>query len=462
MSFSAYFTETRHLLRLCGPILVAQVAQTTMSFVDTVMAGQISATDMAAVAVATSFWLPIILLVQGVVMALTPIISQLNGARRHHEVAGAVHQGFWLTLMVIVPASLALYFSPMILHWMDVEPLLAEKTTGYLHGILWGMPAYALYQVLRNFSEGLSHTRPTMVIGFIGLAINVPANYILIHGKLGFPQLGGVGCGYASALVFWAMLVAMIIYTKRSALLNHFAVFANITAPDMARIGRIFRLGFPIAMAIFCEVTLFTVVALLLAPLGADVVAGHQVAINFSSIIFMLPLSLGMALTIRVGHSLGENQADQARIASLTGIGFGALAAVFTGLATALARYQISGIYTDNSFVLELAASLLLLASLYQISDSVQVITAAALRGYKDTKVIFYITLFSYWCCGLPVGMVLGLTDWIVPAMGPHGFWIGFLVGLTIAAFLLIWRLRRIYEQVHHRDSAGLPLVDGL
>ncbi|MCC4264664.1 MATE family efflux transporter [Oceanimonas baumannii] len=462
MSLSSFLPETRHLLRLCGPILVAQVAQTTMSFVDTVMAGQISATDMAAVAVATSFWLPIILLVQGVVMALTPIISQLNGARRQNEVAGAVHQGFWLTLMVMIPASLALYFSPMILHWMDVEPLLAEKTTGYLHGILWGMPAYALYQVLRNFSEGLSHTKPTMVIGFIGLGINVPANYVLIHGKFGLPQLGGVGCGYASALVFWAMLIAMIIYTQRSALLSRFAVFATLTAPDMARIGRIFRLGFPIAMAIFCEVTLFTVVALLLAPLGADVVAGHQIAINFSSIIFMLPLSLGMALTIRVSHSLGEGRAEQAKVASIVGIGFGTLTAVLTAVGTALARDWISGIYTDDTFVLELAASLLLLASLYQISDSVQVITAAALRGYKDTQVIFYITLFAYWCCGLPIGMVLGLTDWLVPAMGPHGFWIGFLIGLTIAAFLLIRRLYRIYEQVHHRDCAGLPLVDGL
>ena len=462
MALKPYFSETLHLLRLCGPILVAQVAQTTMSFVDTVMAGQVSATDMAAVAVATSFWLPIILLVQGVVMALTPIIAQLNGARRHDEVAGAVHQGFWLTLLVMVPAGLALYYSPLALHWMNVEPVLAEKTTGYLHGILWGMPAYALYQVLRNFSEGLSHTLPTMVIGFIGLAVNVPANYVLIHGKLGLPALGGVGCGYASALVFWAMLLAMVIYTRRSSLLRRFTVFTTVSAPDWQQIGRIFRLGFPIAMAIFCEVTLFTVVALLLAPSGSEVVAGHQIAINFSSMVFMLPLSLGMALTIRVGHRLGEGGAYQARVASIAGLVFGCSLAVFTALATILGRDWISGIYTDNAGVLELAASLLLLAALYQISDSAQVIGAAALRGYKDTQVIFYITLVAYWLCGLPVGMVLGLTDWLVPAMGPHGFWIGFLVGLSVAAFLLIWRLRIIYERVEKRSRAALPLVDGL
>ncbi|PSJ47894.1 MATE family efflux transporter [Zobellella endophytica] len=462
MALKPYFAETFHLLRLCGPILVAQIAQTTMSFVDTVMAGQVSATDMAAVAVATSFWLPIILLVQGVVMALTPIISQLNGARRHGEVAGAVHQGFWLTLLVTLPAMLALYYSPLALHWMGVEPVLAEKTTGYLHGILWGMPAYAFYQVLRNFSEGLSHTLPTMVIGFIGLGVNVPANYALIHGKLGLPALGGVGCGYASALVFWAMLLAMIVYTRRSPLLHRFRLFARLAAPDWRQIGRIFRLGFPIAMAIFCEVTLFTVVALLLAPLGSEVVAGHQIAINFSSMIFMLPLSLGMALTIRVGHRLGEGQPKQAKEASIAGIAFGCILAVFTALATLLGREWIGAIYTDNAAVLELAASLLLLAALYQISDSAQVIAAAALRGYKDTQIIFYITVVAYWLCGLPIGILLGLTDWLVPAMGPHGFWIGFLVGLSIAALMLIWRLRIIYERVENRSRADLPLVDGL
>jgi multidrug resistance protein, MATE family len=324
------------------------------------------------------------------------------------------------------------------------------------------MPAYALYQILRNFSEGLSHTMPTMLIGFIGLAVNVPANYILIHGKLGLPALGGVGCGYASALVFWVMLVAMIIYTRRSPLLQPFSIFTRLSAPDWSRIGRLFRLGFPIAMAIFCEVTLFTVVALLLSPFGSEVVAGHQIAINFSSMIFMIPLSLGMAMTIRVGHSLGENKAHQARIISIAGIVFGALLAVLTALATILGRYWIGGFYTDNNAVLELAASLLLLASFYQISDSAQVISAAALRGYKDTQAIFYITFVAYWLCGLPAGMLLGLTDWLVPAMGPHGFWIGFLIGLSVAALMLIWRLRIIYVRVEHRSRADLPLVDGM
>ncbi|MGL6049403.1 MAG: MATE family efflux transporter [Aeromonas salmonicida] len=358
-----YWSEARQLVRLASPILVAQVAQIAMNFVDTVMAGQVSAVDLAAVSVATSFWLPIILLVQ----------------------------------------------------------------------------------VLRNFSEGLSHTMPTMVIGFVGLAVNIPANYIFIHGHFGMPKLGGVGCGVATAIVLWAMLLAMIIYVKLSPHFTKINLFAQLARPNGSRIWRLFRLGFPIAMAIFCEVTLFTVVALMLAPFGAETVASHQIALNFSSLVFMLPLSIGVGVTIRVGHSIGEGLPDHARVAARTGLMLGMAVAACTAALTVLLREQIATIYTDDMQVITLAATLLFFAAIYQVSDSVQVVAAAALRGYKDTKAIFYVTIVAYWGLGLPTGMLLGLTDWVVPRMGPQGFWVGFIVGLTGAALMLGARLKVIY-----------------
>ncbi|WP_043129877.1 MATE family efflux transporter [Aeromonas media] len=442
-----YWTEAKQLVRLASPILVAQVAQIAMNFVDTVMAGQVSAVDLAAVSVASSFWLPIILLVQGIIMALTPIVSQLNGARKRDEIRPAVHQGFWLALMVTPIAMLALYFSPLALQFMDVDPVMAEKTAGYLHAILWGLPAFVLFQVLRNFSEGLSHTMPTMVIGFVGLAVNIPANYIFIHGHFGMPKLGGVGCGVATAIVLWAMLLAMIAYVKLSPHFKKINLFAQLASPNGSRIWRLFRLGFPIAMAIFCEVTLFTVVALMLAPFGAETVASHQIALNFSSLVFMLPLSIGVGVTIRVGHSIGEGQPEQARVAARTGLMLGMAVAAGTAALTVLLREPIAGIYTDDLQVITLAATLLFFAAIYQISDSVQVVAAAALRGYKDTQAIFYITIIAYWGMGLPTGMILGLTDWVVPRMGPQGFWVGFIVGLTGAALMLGARLRFIYSR---------------
>jgi multidrug resistance protein, MATE family len=440
-----YWSEARQLIRLASPILVAQVAQIAMNFVDTVMAGQVSAVDLAAVSVASSFWLPVILLVQGIIMALTPIVSQLNGARKRNEVRPAVHQAFWLALIVTPIAMLALYVSPLALQYMNVDPVMADKTAGYLHAILWGLPAFAMFQVLRNFSEGLSHTVPTMVIGFVGLAVNIPANYIFIHGHFGMPALGGVGCGVATAIVLWAMLLAMILYVKFSSHFRKIALFASLCRPNGSRIWRLFRLGFPIAMAIFCEVTLFTVVALMLAPFGAEIVASHQIALNFSSLVFMLPLSIGVGVTIRVGHSIGEGLPDHARVAARTGLMLGISVAAGTAALTVLLREQIAAIYTEDMNVITLAALLLFFAAIYQISDSVQVIAAAALRGYKDTQAIFYITIVAYWGLGLPSGMILGLTDWVVPRMGPQGFWVGFIIGLTGAALMLGARLKVIY-----------------
>ncbi|MGB6190583.1 MAG: MATE family efflux transporter [Aeromonas molluscorum] len=440
-----YWSEARQLIRLASPILVAQVAQIAMNFVDTVMAGQVSAVDLAAVSVASSFWLPVILLVQGIIMALTPIVSQLNGARKRNEVRPAVHQAFWLALIVTPIAMLALYVSPLALQYMNVDPVMADKTAGYLHAILWGLPAFAMFQVLRNFSEGLSHTVPTMVIGFVGLAVNIPANYIFIHGHFGMPALGGVGCGVATAIVLWAMLLAMILYVKFSSHFRKIALFASLCRPNGSRIWRLFRLGFPIAMAIFCEVTLFTVVALMLAPFGAEIVASHQIALNFSSLVFMLPLSIGVGVTIRVGHSIGEGLPDHARVAARTGLMLGIAVAAGTAALTVLLREQIAAIYTEDMNVITLAALLLFFAAIYQISDSVQVIAAAALRGYKDTQAIFYITIVAYWGLGLPSGMILGLTDWVVPRMGPQGFWVGFIIGLTGAALMLGARLKVIY-----------------
>lgn len=455
---SSFLYESRRLIRLATPVLVAQVAQTAMTLIDTIMAGQVSATDLAAISVASSFWLPVILLVQGVIMAITPIVAQLNGARKTAEIPHEINQGLWLGLCTIPPAMLMLYVSPLLMQFMAVEPLLVAKTQGYLHAMAWGVPAYVCYQILRNYTEGLSHTVPTMFISFMGLLLNIPLNYVFIYGKFGMPALGGVGCGVASASVFWCMLAAMLCYVRKAAPYEAVRLFQQWDRPNWTRINRIFRLGLPIALALFCEVTLFTVVALLLAPFGAQTVASHQVALNFSSLIFMLPLSLGIAVTIRVGHAVGEHQGDQARLAALTGLGVGLSLVLFTASLTIFGRHWIAGQYTSDPAVLQLAAHLMLYAALYQFSDTIQVICSGALRGYKDTKAIFYITMVAYWMLGMPTGIILGLTDWFCPKMGPAGFWIGFIVGLSGAALMLGARLRLISRRFAANLGANQPI----
>ncbi|WP_210528588.1 MATE family efflux transporter [Pantoea ananatis] len=442
-----YLTEARQLLALAIPVILAQVAQTAMGFVDTIMAGAVSATDMAAVAVGTSIWLPAILFGHGVLLALTPTIAQLNGSGRRERIAEQLRQGFWLAFFLSLLIMLVLWNAGYVIRSMhDIDPLLAEKAEGYLHALLFGAPGYLFFQVMRNQCEGLSKTKPAMVLGFLGLMLNIPLNYIFIYGHFGMPALGGVGCGVATASVYWAMFFCMRFWVRRMRSMRDIRVESRWSAPSRVIMQRLTGLGLPVALALFFEVTLFAVVALLVSPLGIVNVAGHQIALNFSSLMFVLPLSMGVAATIRVGYRLGQGSTEQARVAAWTAQGVGVSMAVITAIFTVTFRHQIAQLYNDNPAVVTLAAQLMMLAAIYQISDSIQVIGSGILRGYKDTRSIFFITFIAYWLLGLPSGYILALTDWVVPRMGPAGFWCGFIVGLTSAAVMMLWRVRRLQQ----------------
>ncbi|HGM5489178.1 TPA: MATE family efflux transporter [Serratia fonticola] len=444
-----YFIEARSLLALAIPVIIAQISQTAMGVVDTIMAGSYSATDMAAVAVGTSIWLPTILFGHGLLLALTPVIAQLNGAGRRDRIAYQVRQGFWLASGVSLLIIAVIYNSHLVIDMMhNIDPLLAEKAIGFLHAIMWGAPGYLFFQVVRGQCEGLSKTKPGMVIGFLGLLINIPINYILIFGKFGMPEMGGVGCGVATASVYWMMFLMMRWYVKRASSLRDIRLEEGThRGPDWQALKRLIGIGLPVALALFFEVTLFAVVALLVSPLGIVAVAGHQIALNFSSLMFVLPLSLGVGATIRVGHRLGEGSVEGARVAAYSAIAVGIGMASCSALFTAVFREPIALLYNDNPAVVTMASHLMLLAAIYQISDSIQVIGSGILRGYKDTRAIFYITFVSYWVLGLPSGYLLALTDHIVPAMGPSGFWYGFIIGLTFAAIMMVLRMRWLQRQ---------------
>ncbi|MEC4725196.1 MATE family efflux transporter [Shewanella sp. D64] len=439
--------QAKRLVQLALPVLIAQVTQTMMGFIDTVMAGRVSAVDMAAVAIGTSLWLPALLFVQGLLMAFTPMFAHYHGANDQKAIQPLAFQAGYIAIVGSVGVVVFLSFAEQIFSMMTLDPEMARLSIGYLEGFAWGVPAFILYQVLRGCSEGISYTLPTMVIGFVGLAVNIPANYVFIYGHLGMPAMGGAGCGLATALVFWAMLIAMIIYMQFHQKFKELAPFKAFHKPHLSTMWDMTKHGLPIAMALFFEVSLFAVIALLLAPLGAIVVAGHQIALNFSSIVFMLPLSIGIAVSIRVGYYLGQDKPEVSALITKLGLTIAFGLAVITAIFTVVFRYQIAHLYNSNPEVVTLAASLMFLAALYQLSDSVQVVAAGALRGYKDTRSAFYITLVSYWAVGMVLGYTLARTDLIVPAMGAHGFWIGLIAGLTSAALLFALRLRYIQKR---------------
>ena len=442
------FHELKALLKLAWPLLIAQVTQTLMGVADTIMAGRFSYTDMAAVAIGHSITFPLLIFIQGITLALSPIISRYQGAGETKPVANALHQSIWLALLMSMFVLLLVPFLPFIFSLLDMEADVKQICIEYASFVLLAAPGFAVYQSLRNCCEGLSATRPTMIIMLVGLMINIPANYILINGLWGLPQLGGAGCGLATMIVFYLMALMTYFYATRAQLMRPYKLFIKVHKPNLTHIKQQFKMGIPISLTLVFEVTLFALAALLLAPLGAKVVAAHQIALNFSSLMFMLPMSLGIATAIRVGYQIGNKQNEKAKMAVNCALSVSMAIACTTATLTILANYQIASLYTDNTEVISMAASLLFFAALFQFSDGIQVVSANSLRGYKDTKAMFIISFICYWLIGLPVGVSLSLTDLLVPAMGAKGFWIGFITALSCAAVLMFWRLRIIQQRI--------------
>lgn len=450
---SDFWQECKRILLLALPIVIAQFAQTANGFVDTVMAGRVSPEDLAAVAVGSAIWVPVFLFLVGIMQGLTPFVSQFQGQNKHAAVGIVIQQGIWLALPLGLLGFFMMRSMHPILTLMDVNTDIQPLILGYLNGLSWGFPAIAAFLALRALTEGMSFTRPVMVVSLIGLLINIPANYILIHGKFGLPALGGVGCGWATTLVMWLMLCFMLIYCIRFDRQHATEVFLRISAPHLNQMLSVLRVGLPIGLSIFIEVSLFCVIALFIAGIGANVVASHQIALNAASMAFMIPLSLSLALTVRVATNLGQQDINAVHTSIWSGLFIILLIAVFNSSLMAIFRSNIASIYSDEAEVVSLASGLLLFAALFQISDCLQVSANGVLRGMKDTTIPMVITVIAYWCLGLPVGYTLGLTDWLVAPMGATGFWIGLLVGLTVAAVLLchrvLWRIKTSLSTPH-------------
>jgi len=444
----AFLAEMKTLLTLAWPLLIAQVTQTLMGVSDTIMAGRYSYTDMAAVAIGFSITMPVLMFIQGVTLGLSPIISRLQGSKQTNKVANALHQCIWLSLILSVLALLLIFVVTPMLANIEMESEVRRITVDYIIYILLAAPGFALYQSLRNCCEGLSSTRPTMIIMFAGLLVNIPANYILINGLFGLPEMGGAGCGLATLLVIYVMAFVTLLYMMIAKKLKQYDLFTKFHWPKLDLQLSQLRIGLPIAFTIVFEVTLFGVVAVLLARFGAEVVASHQIALNFSSLMFMLPMSIGMAVAIRIGYSVGNEDALNAKISVYCALVCSIVIALFTATMTVILSTEISALYTENQGVIMIASSLLFFAALFQFSDGIQVVSANALRGYKDTKAMLILSFVSYWLVGLPVGVVLGLTDWLFPVMAAKGFWIGFISGLSCAAVLMFWRVRVIQKRV--------------
>ena len=399
-----------------------------MGFTDTAMAGHYSATDLAGVALGGNILWPIFMLTTGITMALTPITAQLRGADRVNEIGTLLRQGIWIALVASFVAVVVITQAGTTFQWMAIDREAIAIADQYLDAAAWGIPAAFVYVTLRYTSEGLGHVVSPMVIVAFALVINAFLNYAFIYGRFGAPELGGVGCGYATAIVMWLELLLMVIQLFR----QHFrrtGVTTRIDLPNITIIANIFRIGLPIGLSSFISMAIFSVIGFMVGTLGVVPLAAHSIAGNINWATFVIPMAIGGAASIRVGFKVGAGDYDGARGVGATALKLALGYALLVSLLLVLFRHDVVTFYSKDTDVLAMAAALILIIAIYQIADATQGAAIGALRGYKDTRAPMIFSLVGYWVIALPFAAYLGFGSY-----GVYGFWFGMAIGVALVA----------------------------
>jgi len=433
--------ESKALLRIAGPLIVNNLAIAGMQFADAVMAGRLGAKALAAVAVGSSVWFLGFTLMLGLMMAISPISARHYGAGELSLIGRYTRHG--LVIAVVLGAALILFaqlFADDVLTAFHIDEEFRELTAGYVRAIMFGAPAICAFLAFRFTTEGIGQTRPIMYTSLFALVCNVFLNWVFMFGNLGAPALGAVGAGVASAITMWLIMLMLggyMAWHPRYRSLQIFNRFRRLHAPVLREIV---ALGWPISITITAEAGLFSAISILMGTRGADITAAHQIALNFSSTLFMVPLALSSATTIRIGHALGATNSSAARYSGIVGIAMCGVFMSMSALFLLVFRHAVVSLYTPDTSVQAIAISLLLMAAVFQVADGVQIGAAGALRGYKDTRRPMLINMFSYWVLAFPMAWAAA----IPLAADPAWIWGGFVLGLTVAAVLLSIRYQRV------------------
>jgi MATE family multidrug resistance protein len=427
-------------------MLVAQLAIMANALVDTVMAGRLSAVDLAAVGIGASVYVSVFVTAMGVLLALSPIVAHLHGSGQHEAIGEEVRQSGWLALALTLIVLVVLTFPDPLLTLSRLQPEVEIKVRAYLGALAWSVPAQMAFRVFYGFSSGIGRPRPIMVLNLIGLALKVPLNLVFIYGHFGMPALGAPGCAVASSIVAWLICLLGWGWCVHEPAYRAYALFSRWSWPRWQQVRGQVQLGVPIGVTFFVDVTAFTFMALFIARLGPAASGGHQIAANMAAMLYMLPLAIGQSSGILAGHALGAGDRGRARLAGMTGLGIALLSALATSLLLLWLNRSIAGLYSNDDQVRVLAAQLIGIVAFYHLADAVQAVVVNLVRAYKKAAVPMLIYAVFLWGVGLAGGILLGLGDHFGPARGAPGFWISAASGMALAGVLVStywWRLSK-------------------
>jgi len=443
----SFADDVRRIAPLAWPVFVGQVAVLAFSTIDTVFVARYSAIDLAALAVGAAAYVSIFVGLMGVVLAVGPIAGQLFGARRLPEAGQQLHQAVWLSLALSVLGCGLLLFPQPFLALAHADPSVGDKVRAYTAALAFALPASLMFTAFRGFSVAVSRPKAVMALQVGSLVLKVPLTALLVNGmtlpfgELRVPALGVTGCGVATAIVMWCQLIAAVVLLRRDPFYTPFGLHrASLAWPQAAAQRALLKLGVPMGLSIALEVTGFTFMAFFISRLGATPVAGHQIAVNLVSLMFMMPLALANATCTLVAQRLGARDSRDARRLGWHGLGLGLCIATLMGGGAFLMRENLLRAYTHDAVIVAAALPLLAWVMLFHIVDAAQVLAAFTLRAYRLTVVPMLIYAGSLWGVGLAGGYALAfnLTGLTPPALqGAPGFWAACTIGVTLAALAL-------------------------
>ncbi len=436
-----YLKEFFGLTKLAFPLVIAQLAQNTVSFVDTIMVGRLGNDALAGIAIGSTVFHFVLIVLAGVILGVSPIVSQATGANDPETAARVTRQGLWMGVILFLPAFVLYWNAYPLLIYLGQSPETARDSSEYLRAISWGLLPALWVMALRGLLEGQSNTRPIMLISFAGVFLNVFFNDLLMFGRYGLPKLGLVGTGYASSIVFTSVFLMTAFYVHFR--YRKLRVFRGIRQPDPKMLKELARVGGPIGLTLGFEMSMFSAAAIAMGTLGKIELAAHQIALQTASISFMIPLGLAIATSVRVGQAIGRKSTREAEIAGHVSMLVCMGVMCVSGLIFWCFPRLIIGLYIDagapeNKEVVKFATGFLAIAAVFQIVDGLQVSASAGLRGLKDTTAAMILTLISYWGIGVTSGAVFCYQF----GLRGNGLWYGMTLGLASAAVLLSVRFQ--------------------
>ena len=435
-----YKEDFRLNLKLALPIMAGQLGQITVYLADNIMVGQLGATSLAAVSFAVAIIAIPIVIGMGIAFALPPLVSEADGAGEKKKISQYFKHSLVVNIAIGIISCVVMLLLLPFLHLLGQDPEVVEIARGYIYFSAWAMIPMMIFLTFRSYADGMSETLPPMIAMIIGNVINIILNYIFIYGKFGMPALGVDGAALSSLVARISMLIILI-----AILLNWKDLWKYIKECDFSKyeapiFGKIFELGVPTSLQMFFEISAFSGAAIIMGMVSSNAQAAHQIAINLSSITFMICSGLAMAATIRVGNQLGKKNYSALRDAGISVFLQIALIMGVFSILFVLLRNNMPLIYIDDEVVIGLASTLLIYAAIFQIPDGLQVAALAALRGIQDVIIPTLITFFSYYMVGIPISYHAAI-NW---GMGATGVWLGLLIGLFISASLLIYRFNKL------------------